>query len=385
MAELAQPVPHAMTLPVHEADFEREMFCRELNLFLEVKLRPRIKRIYETQVHPQLVAALGREPDRREIAKAMRQVDVNKLWYSLRTSSQRAMYDVTTSIIQKQLDDLKAQAAAVADGPGSLTLDPGLKIPRYVDALDVHNLPGGYTRQTSDDDLTAGAIYDRNMTCNRMGMQGELTDDSGRTLSKFVLDRFPDLKPRGILEMGCTVGHTLLPFKATFPDAHVHGIDVSAPCLRYGHARAQSLGVDVHFSQQNAESTSFPDASFDVVYSYILMHETSRAAVPKIFAECHRLLKPGGVMIHGDAPQFDELDPYTQSLRDWDITCNFEPFMDTYYSLPVEDLFEEAGFAKQGIFRSYVASEHVRKNGVDPTITRNGGQFFVIGAVKQQG
>ena len=381
MSKIAQPVPHAMTLAVETADFEREMFCRDLNLFLETKLRPRLKTIYETRVHPDLVAALGREPDRREIARAMREVDVTKLWYAMRTSSQRAMYDVTTSIIEGQMAALQDRAAAVSDRAGTLELDPDLKIPRYIEALDVHNLPGGYTRET-EGDLAAGAVYDRNMTCNRMGMQGPLTDDSGRTLSAWVKARFPDLKPKRILEMGCTVGHTLLPFKETFPDADVIGIDVAAPCLRYGHARAQALDVDVHFSQQNAEHTRFESGSFDLVYSYILMHETSRAAVPRILAECHRLLRPGGVMIHADAPQFDELDPYTQSLRDWDVTCNFEPFMETYYSLPIETLYEEAGFARADTFREYAMSEHVSRNGVDPAITRNGGRFFMVGAVK---
>jgi ubiquinone/menaquinone biosynthesis C-methylase UbiE len=381
-AAIQQPIPHAMILPVGDDEFEAELFCRELNLFLEATMRPRLRKIYETRVHPELVESLGREPTRREIARAMREVEVNKLWYSIRTQSQQAMYKVAGEIIERQAPALKEAARNLDSGSGSLTLDPDLPIPRYLQALDIHNLEGGYHTEREADDLRAGAIYDRNMTVNRMGMQGALTDDSGVSLSGWVASQFPDLRPRAILEMGCTVGHTLIPFKQRFPDARVVGIDVAAPCLRYGHARAAALGVDVHFMQQNAESTNFPDGSFDVVYSYIMLHETSSVALPRIFKECHRLLRPGGLMIHSDAPQFDEIDPYTASLRDWDITCNHEPFMDRVFDLNIEELYYAAGFAPGSAFRHFVPSEHVRVNGVDPRITRNAGRFFVIGAVK---
>ncbi len=377
-----QPIPHTMILPASEDEFEAELICRELNLFLEATIRPRLRKIYETRVHPELVARLGREPTRREIAKAMREVEVNKLWYSLRTQTQQAMYKVAGEIIERQAPALKDTALGLENGPGTLTLDPDLAVPRYLQALDIHNLKGGYHSEHEADDLRSGAIYDRNMTVNRMGMQGALTDDSGVTMSGWVASEFPDLKPKRILEMGCTVGHTTVPFKRRFPEAQVIGIDVAAPCLRYGHARAAGLGVEIDFMQQNAEETDFADGSFDLVYSYILLHETSAKALPRIFKECHRLLRPGGVMLHGDAPQFDELDPYTASLRDWDITCNNEPFMDTCYDLKLEDMYREAGFAAGSTFRHYIPSEHVRINGVDPRITRNSGKFFVTGAVK---
>ena len=126
-----------------------------------------------------------------------------------------------------------------------------------------------------------------------------------------------------------------------------------------------------HFSQQNAERTNFADGSFaSLVFSRILLHETSRAAVPRIFAECHRLLRQGGVMFHSDAPQFDELDPYVASLRDWDITCNNEPFMDVCYELLLEDLYTAAGFDRAATFRAKAPSSprsgHRHRSARDP-------------------
>jgi len=88
--------------------------------------------------------------------------------------------------------------------------------------------------------------------------------------------------------------------------------------VRYAHARAESLGKTVHFSQQNAEKTDYPDESFDLITSMILFHETSQKAIPNIINECYRLLKPGGYMVHGDVPEFNKYwpDPYDQFQRD---------------------------------------------------------------------
>ncbi len=83
----------------------------------------------------------------------------------------------------------------------------------------------------------------------------------------------------------------------------MHGIDVGAPVLRYAHARAESLGVPVHFSQQNAEHTDFETGSFDLVLSHIVLHETSKSALVASLRECHRLLRPGGLMLHLEIPR----------------------------------------------------------------------------------
>ena len=373
---------HGMLAPTRTQALARELFWDQVTMYLESEARPALRRVYEDRVRPALTEALGRDPDRHEVARAMLGEDANRFWHSLRTQSQREGLEASRVVIVEQLDELTDRARARSNGPGSLTLDPDLPLPAYLGA-DVHLQTGGYHTETRADDLTAGALYDRQITLGRMGSQGWLNDDPGLSIAAWLKARFPDLAPQRILEMGCTVGHTLVGFKTTFPEAEVHGIDVAAPGLRYGFARAASLGVDVHFHQQNAEQTRFPDGSFDVVYSRILMHETSADAAPRIFAECHRLLRPGGVMFHSDAPQFDELDTSAASLRDWDVRVNNEPYMEGYYTLPLEALFEQAGFTRSQIFRTFTPSLAVRRDAVDPTRSRtNGGRYFLAGAVK---
>ena len=117
-----------------------------------------------------------------------------------------------------------------------------------------------------------------------------------------------------ILDMGCAIGNSTLPWSKAFPEAEIHGIDVGAPVLRYAHARAEAKDAGIHFSQQNAERTDFPDESFDLIVSHIMLHETSHSAMPRIFAECKRLLKPGGVMLHLEIPS--GADPYASFMMD---------------------------------------------------------------------
>ena len=132
----------------------------------------------------------------------------------------------------------------------------------------------------------------------------------------------------------------------------------------------------------NAEQMSFAAGSFDLVISRILLHETSSAALPRIFRECSRLLSTGGVMLHSDAPQFNEMDAYRASLRDWDATCNNEPFMLTVYNLALEDMYAEADFERTRTFRGYAPSVHFQQHRTDPHATRSGGQYFFTGAIK---
>src|SRR3546814_19045785 len=85
-----------------------------------------------------------------------------------------------------------------------------------------------------------------------MGGHGPLCYDKGQTGAAFLKARFPDFKATRVLDMGCTVGMSTLPYVGAYPEAEVHAIDLSAPSLRFAHARAESLGKAVHFRKANA-------------------------------------------------------------------------------------------------------------------------------------
>jgi len=178
------------------------------------------------------------------------------------------------------------------------------------------------------------------------------------------------LQVRDILDLGCTVGMSTLPYCDAFPEARVTGLDLSGPCLRYAHARAESMGKAVHFQQGNAEATDFPDASFDLIVSHILLHETSAAALPRIFAEAHRLLRPGGVMLHVEVP-VRKIEAFEQFLTNWDAQGNNEPFWAVLSEMDLVGPAVAAGFVADSVFETVV-----------PTSFAKSGDWLGVGARK---
>ena len=222
---------------------------------------------------------------------------------------------------------------------GSLKLDTKLQVPRYHTAVDIHCQPGGYHSEVTADDASAGLVYDRAVHIYAMGQLGPYNDDIGASILLWLKNNHPTLAPKKILDMGCSVGHSTVPYAQAFPDAEVHGIDVAAPMLRYAHARAEELGEKVHFSQQNAEQTNFKSGTFDLIVSHILLHETSQKAIHNIVKECHRLLKPGGLMIHGrNALLTKTWEPFDAFMLDWDTRNNNEPFWARSHEIDLEKL-----------------------------------------------
>jgi ubiquinone/menaquinone biosynthesis C-methylase UbiE len=129
----------------------------------------------------------------------------------------------------------------------------------------------------------------------------------------------------------------------------VHAIDIGPSLLRYAHARAESLGKRVHFSQQDAAATNFPDGHFDLITSSILFHETSAKALPAILRETWRLLAPGGIAVHGDLPPFWAMDEFNQFMLDCETWYNNEPYWGAMREVDQVALSIKAGFAAENV------------------------------------
>jgi ubiquinone/menaquinone biosynthesis C-methylase UbiE len=160
--------------------------------------------------------------------------------------------------------------------------------------------------------------------------------------------------------MACSAGASSTPYAEAFPDADVHAIDVTPGLLRYAHARAEALGLPVHFHQQHVAETRFPDESFDLVVSHNAMHEMSAEDAAGMMRESFRLLKPGGVCVHQDVPlRFDQLDDYLQFDYSWDHDYNGEPFWLVYANNDPRAMLLDAGFATDSIYVGFAEqSDH---------------------------
>ncbi len=271
-----------------------------------------------------------------------------RFYSTIRCDAQSMVWNAVIDSVETQTEMLEAKSRALAEdrdrAQGTLELDPGLQIPDYVDAVDVHLMPGNYTSAASDDDVAAGSIYDNGLSVFAFGAMGEGLNDIGWSMANFAKVRFPELRPQRILDVGCTIGHNTVPWKQTYPEAEVHGIDIAAPCLRYAHARAQALGETVHFHQRSGEDIGFEDGSFDVVFSSMFLHEMPASAIANYMREACRLLKSGGIMLNMELPPNNVMAPYDAFYLDWDSYYNNEPFYKPFRDQDPRALCAAAGF-----------------------------------------
>jgi ubiquinone/menaquinone biosynthesis C-methylase UbiE len=381
-------------LAVPSAEEEsRQLFVKSLKYHLATRVAPGNRLAYERRALPEFRRAHGVPPkDHHEIRSLMSGEGYFQMWSALQRTSQEMMWRSVQISVERQNDELRAKVAGglgrgVSAKRGSLTLDPALVQPKYHTAVDIHCMPGGYHGEYQPDDAANGAVYDRAVWIYAMGRMGPLNDDMGQSVCAYLKSQRPSVKPARILDMGCGVGHTTLPYSEHFPEAELHGIDVGAPMLRYAHARAEGLGRAVHFSQQNAEQTSFPDGYFDLIVSHILVHETSNKAILRIMKEAFRLLSPGGLMINLETPPYGSMPAFDAFMLDWDTRNNNEPFWGASHELDIRALAEYGGFGSERAFECVVPSAFEEADAQRTRVFQGGdfgggGSWYLWGAQK---
>jgi len=358
MSEAREKLDHPMiALPSHDELIE-QLFVRDLKVFLFSEVEPiqaELAKFEQSQLPDN-----GTNNPADELRKKMSGHQSFRTWLSLKRESQRQLWATIADSVERQAEDL--EALAVIENPiGSVRTDPDFVAPEYVQHGDIHLMPGG--NAYDDNSILQGAVMDRGGAVFMLGRNGGMLNDlRGQTAMAHVLTRFPDFKPERILDMGCGIGTSSVPATQCFPDAEVQAIDVGASILRYAHARAEHLGAAIHFSQQSAEKTDFSDASFDLVFSCILFHETSQAATQNILSESLRLLRPGGVAVHLEVPLLhDNSDVWNELSGELEAQYNNEPNWRGALTADYASLFEAAGFSDIEI--GYQATSQMARNG----------------------
>lgn len=381
---IGQAVHPLLPMPDHD-ELARQNFVKSLKLHIATKIVAGNKIVYERRVRPAFEKAHGRPPtDRREILDAMIDDVYYSLWGSLFRTSQEMSWDCVLPSVDRQHEFLNQTAGDSGTALGHLELDHELEIPHYLKAVDFHAMPGGYHREFGDDDVSQGALYDRGAYLYSMGSWGPMLDAMGQRMTSYIQEAYPDFAPESILDMGCSIGHSTLPYADAFPDAEIFAIDVAAPLLRYGHARAEHFGKKIAFSQQNCEATNFPDGSFDLIVSHILVHEMPAKAIDAMLRECHRLLRPGGMTLHVDLSLYQDLDLFDEAMLDWDTHFNNEPFWNVVRQRKPAEMMAAAGFPEDQLIERLVS----RVSNTSPIFVegRNSGgrsNWFIFGARKE--
>jgi ubiquinone/menaquinone biosynthesis C-methylase UbiE len=101
---------------------------------------------------------------------------------------------------------------------------------------------------------------------------------------------YPSWRGREVLEVGCGLGTDTVRFARA--GAHVTAVDLTATAVELTARRLAGEGLDGLAREADAEALPFGDASFDLVYSWGVLHHTPYTA--RAIGEVARVLRPGG-------------------------------------------------------------------------------------------
>ncbi|WP_411286651.1 methyltransferase domain-containing protein [Phenylobacterium sp.] len=371
----------------------RQAFISTLRKSVLMDVGGDMKKTYLETVEPGLTKG-GKAPNGRQVKAAMENKRIYRFFTALRINAQEMVFESVRPQLERNAGKLiSAAAAARAKNPagGTLELNPDLATPRYVSEVDVHLMPGCFHSEHAPDDVLQGARNTYGTVVFGGALSGYRKGGPGSTIAHFLKERYPDFQPQVIVDLACTAGSNTFPYKDVFPDAEVHGVDVAAPCLRYGHARAEATGRKIHFHQQSADKLDFPDNSVDFITSSFFLHEIPVKVTKAVIAECYRVLKPGGLMIHFELPPGSEVEPYHDFFLDWDTWHNNEPSYQHFRAQVPRDLVLGAGFKEENYIQNQllnmgsVSDAEFRANAlgeVKPKPGFGGVSWFTFGAWK---
>jgi len=98
-----------------------------------------------------------------------------------------------------------------------------------------------------------------------------------------------------VLDVGCGTGTLAIAAKRRVGESgKVYGIDASPEMIARARKKARKAGVELAFDTAAIEAIPFPDATFDVVLSTVMLHHLPDQARQEGIREIRRVLKPGG-------------------------------------------------------------------------------------------
>ncbi len=239
--------------------------------------------------------------------------------------------------------DLREQFDKHARGKTTLTADPNIEIPKYW-RYPVHRTTGGW-----DAHPAMGFIHGELIHRYIVGKSPK-PPAAGNLPTDIYTDRrnFAGQAPRRdygkILEIGCSSGPYTEALAQVFPQAEIWACDISIAQLEQARRNGNHDGRSWKLFQADGRKTGQPDAAFDLVTSYIILHELPVDVIGETLAEAFRVLRPGGDLLFGDVLPYAQMSKVDAWRTDFLAKFGGEPFWRGSSTMDMVGLMQSIGF-----------------------------------------
>lgn len=261
---------------------------------------------------------------------------------------------IAQAAFEEMRPELEPQLRALQQGPTTLQAFPERPVPAYFkEGPWIHRTTGGWDGHEYQG-FVHGELVHRHYV-NR-GYGGNIYG-----VRRGILKELANRAPQRIFEIGSSSGNFTLQLQQEFPQAEIWGCDISLRMLEQAQRIGNEHGHAWRLFQLPGEHTGFEGGQFDLVTSFIVVHEVPAAITVAHLNEAFRLLRSGGEVLFSDAPRYAALDKAAVRWADYVGIHGGEPFWRDAASLDLGAAARAAGFVDvrsqpqgEGVYPWYV-------------------------------
>jgi SAM-dependent methyltransferase len=244
---------------------------------------------------------------------------------------------IAHAAFEAQRPELEPRIRALQNGTTTLEVIAGDKVPDYFRAGPwIHRTTGGWDGHDFQGFVHGELVHREYVAKNYPG--------NIFAQRREVLTTLPRRDYQDIMEFGSSSGHYTLQIAREFPQARITGCDLSLRMLEQAQRVGNENKLPWRLLQVAGENCGLPAASFDLVTSYIVLHEIPAEITRAQMREAFRLLRPGGDMLFTDVTRYSALDKLGVFWAEYTAVNGGEPFWREAASLDLAQAAREAGF-----------------------------------------